>query len=146
MGSLLLTQTLFVSQILTLYCVQDTVTMQPLLSLPIFILLLLGLGDTVDSCECTGDGNGDHYPPCGTDYGSGLQGEGIHRKWCYVTGDGSCSDQMNALKTPRFWSHEACYDIAYAFGGADRVNVRYGGGGSGSWKRPGRNGRWNLSY
>jgi len=114
------------------------------------------------SCQCTGDGNGNSSPPCGTEYGDGFRGNREYRRWCYVYGDGSCPDQMNSLQTSRYWSYSACYDVpkeeqdcgcTFLFGYCQQsctafeslgqiVTRRYGGGGSGAWRRV-SGGRWS---
>merc|ERR1712115_20233 len=133
-----------------------------------------GMGAGVDGvhapCEAQwGQGIEDRREYFGVYYGDIIIGD--KRRFCFVD-EGVCPDQKKTTNN-RFWSHLACYEIPQlreddeeeeGDGGGpqcDGVNIirdsasvavtflkrRYGGGGSGSWRRPWRKGgRWRLSF
>merc|ERR1712059_49561 len=154
------------------------------------LFVAICLSRVAGECLCNGDGDSDHWAPCSSDYGDGLDGNSELRRWCYVD-RGDCWDEKEALETPRWWSHQACYkdgppdpppprelkvedgmyiETSYAsdrntkcvwavgasketkqcvdqlFESYGRKQVyRYGGGGSGSYRRGGNCGRkWCL--
>merc|ERR1712059_10745 len=109
----------------------------------LFIAICFSL--VAGECRCNGDGDSDYWAPCSSDYGDGLYGLSEYRRWCYVD-RGDCWDEKEALKTPRWWSHQACYKDGPPRHGNATSNgrnlvQRYGGGGSGSYRRGGTCGR-----
>merc|ERR1712059_1091 len=120
------------------------------------LFVAICLSRVAGECLCNGDGDSDHWAPCSSDYGDGLDGNSELRRWCYVD-RGDCWDEKEALETPRWWSHQACYkdgppdprelrveDGMYIENvqAVGRKQVyRYGGGGSGSYRRGGNCGK-----
>merc|ERR1712098_124330 len=121
--------------------------------LSLLALVTLLFKPTACECECNGIGAGVDgvHAPCEAQWGEGVVGYPDKRRFCFVD-EGVCPDQKKTSKN-RFWSHLACYDSIpgkcpaghLCFVGNTLVR-RYGGGGSGSWRRPRRKGaRWRLS-
>merc|ERR1712115_332658 len=122
------------------------------LLLPILLLVYMLCNPAGSTCDCNGLGAGadGEHAPCQAVWGDGLDGDPELRRFCFVD-SGVCEDQKN-LTENIYWSHRACYEFEYikttcqfipgtsCSSGARRLLFRYGGGGSGSWKRPKRKG------